>query len=528
MSLSKYSLVGIDDQGSTIRHDVLASVVVFLVALPLCLGIAIASGVPPIAGIIGGVIGGLIVASLGGNAMQVSGPANGLIVVVALVSNDYGLEVLGAIVLLAGAMQVVAGGLKLGQWFRAVPPATVHGMMTGFAVIIFASQFHVMLDDLPRTGPLQNLFSIPEAIRDAFLSRDGSHHAAIVGVATLAVLLSWKPLAPRRLQSIPASIVAVLVGAAVAQMLNLQVNTVQLPRSLYDAMTPISVGAIARLGEWPVFEIALTVAFLASAESLLSATAVDQLRPGSRTNYDRELFAQGVGNIACGMVGALPITGVIIRSATNVAAGAQTRLSSILHGVWLLLSVVALSGVLTYIPIASLAAVLLVAVFKLISMKALRNLWAYDKREILIYALTAAAVVSTSVMTGVVLGIVLALAKLIYTFSHLVVKLEEDPKHEETVLHLEGAATFVRLPKLAAVLETVRPDTHLDVRFENLNYIDHACLDLLMNWEEQHKVRGGSLALDWDGLKAKFGRNGSNQAVPATENNPAVDFVPRH
>lgn len=508
MSMPTYSLVGID-QRSTIKHDVLASVVVFLVALPLCMGIAVASGVPPIAGIIGGVIGGLIVASLGGNAMQVSGPANGLIVIVALVSNDYGLAVLGPIVLLAGAMQVVAGGLKLGQWFRAVPPATVHGMMTGFAVIIFASQFHVMLDDTPRDGPLQNLFSIPAAVRDAFLLDDGSHHAAIVGVATLVVLLAWKPLAPRRLQSIPASIVAVLTGVAVAQTMDLQVNTVQLPGSLDDAMTPISAGALARLCEWRVLEIALTVAFLASAESLLSATAVDQLRPGSRTNYDRELLAQGIGNIACGVVGALPITGVIIRSATNVAAGAQTRLSSILHGVWLLLSVVALSGVLIYIPIASLAAILLVAVFKLISMKAQRDLWIYDKRDVLIYALTALAVVSTSVMTGVILGIVLALAKLIYTFSHLVVKLEDDPKQDETMLYLEGAATFVRLPKLAALLESVRPGAHLDVRFENLTYIDHACLDLLMNWGEQHKVRGGSLAVDWDGLKARFGRNGS-------------------
>jgi len=248
----------------------------------------------------------------------------------------------------------------------------------------------------------------------------------------------------------------------------------------------------------------LVMAFLASTETLLSATAVDRLHQGPRTNYDRELIAQGVGNIACGVLGAIPLTGVIIRSAANVSAGARTRLSSILHGFWLLVFVAFLPGLLKLIPTASLAAVLVVAVFKLVNVKALRELWDQDRREIAIYAVTAATTVFWGVLPGVLLGLGLAIAKLLYTLGHLAIRDERDTSGRRIDLYLQGTATFLSLPKLAAFLDTVPQSLDLHVHFDELTYIDHACLDLLMNWEKQHAATGGSLIIDWQSLTARF------------------------
>lgn len=499
---------------ATWKADALASLVVFLVALPLCLGIAIASGAPPIAGILSGVIGGLVVASLGGCPMQVSGPANGLIVLVLLVTQEHGLAVLGVVVLAAGLLQLAAGLGRLGQIFRAIPPAIIHGLMTGFAVIIFASQFHVMLDDPVRGSALENLLAIPEAIHDAVVARDGSHRAAGIGVLTIVLLLLWKPLGPRRLSFLPASLVGVGIATAVAAFASLPVARVTLPADVLGSLNLLDLDTLPRLLDWPIQQMALIMAFLASTETLLSATAVDRLHQGPRTNYDRELAAQGIGNMVCGLLGAIPLTGVIIRSAANVGAGAQTRLSSVLHGLWLLVFVALLPGVVALVPTASLAAVLLVAVFKLINIRELQEIWRQDRREIAIYAATASTIVFWGVLPGVLLGVGLAVAKLLYSMGNLSIQLEQDAEGRRANLYLDGTATFLSLPRLARALESVRPGTELHVHFRQLGLIDHACLDLLMNWERQHEKTGGSLVLDWDRLAARFGKRLDHETVP--------------
>ena len=509
-------MFGLKNARQNWKGDLLASLVVFLVALPLCLGIAIASGAPPIAGILSGVIGGLVVATLGGCSMQVSGPANGLIVLVLLVSQQYGLAVLGVIVLAAGALQLIAGMCRLGQLFRAIPPAIIHGLMTGFAVIIFASQFHVLLDAPSRGGAIENLALIPEAVANVFAS-GGAYQAAIVGVMTIAILLLWKPLAPERLAVLPASLVAV-VGATVFVVLSgFAVARVELPDSLLGAIQLLDVNGLNRLLEWPIIEIALVMAFLASTETLLSATAVDQLHQGPRTNYNRELAAQGVGNMICGVVGAIPLTGVIIRSAANVSAGAKTRLSSVLHGLWLLAFVVLLPGLLGLVPTASLAAVLVVAVFKLVNFPALKEIWNQDRREIAIYAATTVTIVVWGVLPGVVLGIGLSLLKLLQAASHLNIDVDSCPDSRRVDLRLNGTVTFLNIPKLAAVLDTVPERSELHINIENVHLIDHACLELLMNWEKLLARAGGTLFINWASVMASFGRHVTTRS-PAQPN----------
>jgi MFS superfamily sulfate permease-like transporter len=497
----------------TVKADVFASLVVFLVALPLCLGIALASGMPPVAGILSGIIGGLVVASLGGCSMQVSGPANGLIVVVLVVTQQYGVAVLGAVVLAAGLIQFGAGLFRLGQLFRAVPPAIIHGLMTGFAVIIFASQFHVMLDETPLGTPLANLLHLPGALWSALVDLDGGHQAAGIGILTIVILLAWrKDILPRALATLPASLVAVLAATLAAWAMSLPVARVTLPANLGDAIMFLQFDTLLRLTEWPILQVALIMAFLASTETLLSATAVDRLHQGPRTNYDRELRAQGIGNMLCGVVGAVPLSGVIIRSAANVAAGAQTRLSSVLHGLWMLVFVVALPFLLTQIPTACLAAILVVAVCKLVQIHALRVIWKQDKLEILVYAVTALGIVVFGVLYGVLLGLGLALAKLLYALGRLSIRVEKSPEQKRVDMYLQGTATFISIPRLVAALEEVEPGTELRIHFQELNLIDHASLDLLMNWEKHHERSGGTVFLDWESLHARFEQRAADAA----------------
>lgn len=506
-------------QSGSFGQDVLASVVVFLVALPLCMGIALASGVPEekaaSVGVITGVIGGLIVGVLAGSPLQVSGPAAGLSVLVLELVRQHGWPMLGLIVLLAGAFQFVAGLFRLGQWFRAVSPAVIHGMLAGIGVLIFASQFHIMVDDKPTGTGLENLLTIPKALYKGFWPGDTSDpvhdYAARIGVLTIVVLILWRPLVPRVLEIIPAPLVAVLAATAATKVLGLPINLVQIPDSLMDSIQLPTVELFRSVGNWqPIVLAAASVAFIASAETLLCATAVDQLQQGPRTKYDRELAAQGIGNMLCGFLGALPMTGVIVRSAANVEAGATSRLSAVLHGAWLLLFVALVPGVLRLIPTAALAAMLVYTGYKLVNIKAIRMLWGYGKSEVLIYVGTLSMIVIKDLLTGVLVGIGLSVVKLLYTFSHLEIRLEGGPSDRRTTLYLNGAATFVRLPYLAATLEQVPPNTELHVHFEGLSYIDHACLDLLINWEKQHSATGGSLVVDWETLTARFRTYGTN------------------
>ncbi|MEM8946808.1 MAG: SulP family inorganic anion transporter [Planctomycetota bacterium] len=627
---------------SYLKQDFMASIVVFLVALPLCMGIAIASGVPVAAGLITGIVGGIVVGSIAGCPLQVSGPAAGLTVIIIEIVQNYGLETLGIIVLLAGILQLLAGIFKLGQWFRAVSPAVIKGMLAGIGVLIFASQFHVMIDDKPKGNGITNLVTIPQAIvkaigvpqfhsqasrkfqravlmeageihrkqgelqedvgelfphvhdpkveytekqksaaqellpaiakrqqalnerldelvakldsigellndeeRTAAIQEaataaqqqstlaanllDGSnpratlaaqddaveeitglldqlknHHiAAYLGVLSIGTILIWN-FVPAKLKIIPGPLIAVVVATVVAVLLSLPVVYVEIPDKLTDGVNLPSMAVVMDADWGQLIRTALLVAAVASAETLLCATAVDQMQTDTRTNYDRELCAQGVGNTICGILGVLPMTGVIVRSSANIQAGGKTRLSAILHGIWLLIFVAVLGFLLRQIPTACLAAILVYTGFKLFNVKAIRDLAKYGKSEVLIYAATVTMIVCTDLLTGVLTGIALAAGKLLYGFSYLDTDLQVNESDNTAVLHLTGAATFVRLPVVAAELERVPRGAELHIKFQELHYIDHACLELIMTWAKQHESTGGRLIIDWESLHAKF------------------------
>lgn len=495
---------------ATIGKDALASVVVFLVALPLCMGVAIASGVSPMAGLITGVVGGLVVGPIAGSPLQVSGPAAGLTVLIWQLVQQHGVAMLGVIVLLAGLMQFAAGLFKLGQWFRAVSPAVIHGMLAGIGLLIFASQFHVMLDGKPIGSGIQNVSGIPRALLEAVSSKGPSAQALYLGLLTVALIALWGRFATGKLKMLPGPLVAVVVAVIVSAALNLKIKYIPdllaNPEDVNNFWAAIRLptletlrGALSR----DVLVAAVSVAFIASAETLLSASAVDQLHQGPRTRYDKELVAQGVGNFVAGLLGALPLTGVIVRSTANVEAGARTRASTILHGAWLLLFAAALPFVLRVIPVASLAGVLVFTGYKLAYPKAVPNLLRFGRSEVAIYFVTIVMIVATNLLEGVLVGLGLSILKLLYAFSHLEIR-QEEGDGSRVHLHLTGAATLIRLPKLASALEEVRPGTEVHVHFEHLDYIDHACLDLLSSWERQHEATGGTLVIEWEELSSKY------------------------
>ncbi|MBL1201816.1 MAG: SulP family inorganic anion transporter [Nostoc sp. ZfuVER08] len=487
---------------SSFTSEVPASFVVFLVALPLCMGIAIASGLPPSRGLVTGIIGGILVGAVSGSPLLVSGPAAGLAVIVAETVQQYGIEMVGPILLLAGLIQFLAGIFKLGQLFRAMSPAVIYGMLAGIGILIFASQFHVMLDDKPRIHGIDNLISIPNTIYKAIFPIDGSAHhlAALIGITTIIILLLWEKFKPRSLKLIPGALVGVVIATTIATVYRLPIQYVDVPGSLLEAIQLPTPASFPRLIQVSVLIDAIVIAFIASTESLLSAVAVDRLHTGPRTNFDRELTAQGIGNIICGFLGALPMTGVIARSSVNVEAGAKTRLSTMLHGLWLLILVIAAPSLLKIIPISSLAAILVFTGYKLIEVEHIRQLRNYGRFPLGIFFATLITIVVTDLITGVFIGILLTGILLIHKMSVLNIEIIKHENNRRIDIHLQGAATFVRLPKLANILELVPPEKELHVYLQDLAYIDHSCLDLLSMWAKQQEKMGSTLTMQWDRL----------------------------
>jgi MFS superfamily sulfate permease-like transporter len=512
---------------SHFRADFLASIVVFLVALPLCMGIALASGAPIAAGIITGILGGIVVGAIGGSPIQVSGPAAGLSVLVFQMVEKFGWSAMGPVIVAAGLLQVLAGAIHWGQWFRAVSPAVIQGMLAGIGVVIVLQQFHVMFDDVSRANGIANLQAIPQTIGHLFDDGAAGHdRAAILGVCVLATIILWKSLLPKLGKYVSGPLVGVVVGGVIAYFMNGSAsddarvklielpqnfaNAIHFPRWSYTAEDGQTASDFGFLFSKAGLVAALTMAFIASAETLLCASAVDRLHNGPKTKYDRELAAQGVGNALAGALGGLPMTGVIVRSSANVEAGGRTQMSAILHGIWLLVFVAILPSLFSgktlmhYIPTSALAAVLVFTGYKLVDVKAIRELAKFGKWHLVIYFTTLIMIVVTDLLTGVLVGMGLSILRLLLDFSHLVINKTDDPATNTTRLEIIGAATFLQLPKFAAALESVPPSRHLHIDIDKVEYFDHACLDLMMGWEKQHAASGGSLLIDWEGLSARF------------------------
>ncbi|WP_086666167.1 SulP family inorganic anion transporter [Lentzea kentuckyensis] len=466
----------------TFGKDVGASLVVFLVALPLCVGVAVASGVPAELGIVTGIVGGIVVGLLPGSTMQVSGPAAGLTVLVADTVAQHGIGALGVIVLGAGLLQLLLGVLRCGTWFRAISPAVVQGMLAGIGLVLILGQLYPFLGSTQPSGTWAKVSGLPELVLRAFTTSAGL--AALgVGLLTIVVTVLWQRTPPK-LRLLPGVLVGVVVATAVSALPGFDLHRIEVGNLQDELHLPdFSLVNAGVLGAAVVF------ALVSSAESLFSAAAVDRMHNGPRTQYNTELIAQGAGNTVCGLLGALPMTAVIVRSAANVQAGAQTRASRVLHGVWLLLFVVALPGLLGLIPSAVLAALLVHSGWKLLGLKGVAGMLRTDRAEGAILVLTAGLIVSTDLLTGTLAGLAAAVIKTAWDVSHLSVTVTPLGDDDEVVV-LRGNATFLRLPRLLAVLEGLPLTKHVRLDLTGLRHLDQACGQAIETWAARHRDAG--------------------------------------
>ncbi len=489
-------------------RDILASLVVFLVALPLCIGVAIASGVPPAMGLVSGIIGGLVVGSLAGSPLQVSGPAAGLAVIVYEIVTQHGLAALAPVVVLAGLLQMLAGRLQLGRWLRAVAPPVVHAMLAGIGVLILGGQLHVLFDAAPSAGGLDNYIKFPGLVLDVLFGDLGAQlDAGIAGATALVLIGVWNRVRAKStsiLRTVPAALVAVIGATAVTQLFGLELTRVTVPSVVSELIAVPDIGIFARLLEPAVLLSSVALFVIASAEGLLCAAAVDRLHEGAASDLDKELFAQGAGNLFAGILGGLPVTGVIVRSTANIDAGATSRVSAVLHGLWLIGFVLVLPHVLQLIPVAALAAILVSIGWKLIDVDVMRDLLAKDRGDLAVYAITLGAIVLTSLLYGLAIGVVASMMRLAWTASHLEIEISETDEFVE--VDLLGAGTFVRVPELAGALRGLPKGRTVRIHFEHLDFIDHAVLELVEDWEQEYERLGGKVLIAWHELRQRTDR----------------------
>lgn len=479
---------------SSFRPDIAAGVVVFLVALPLCLGIAQASGAPLLSGLIAGFIGGLVVAGISQSPLSVSGPAAGLAVIVASGISTLGFRAFLVAVLLAGAMQLALGVARLGVIAHYFPIAVIKGMLAAIGVLIIMKQLpHAVGYDAVSEGDL--LFrqadgsTVFSSLAQAFSAFTPA--AVAVALAGFATHFGWVALQKRvkAVRMVPAALVLVVVGALVAlawpgAKLEAE-HLVALPRfsDFSSVMAAVVTPDFSRLGDAKVWTVAATLAIVASIETLLSLEAIDRLDPMRRISPpNRELIAQGAGNMLSGLIGGLPITSVIVRSSANVMAGGRTRLSAMTHGVLLLLAVLFLAPLFNQVPLAALAVVLLLVGAKLTPPSLWRAMWRAGLSQFIPFAVTVFAVVFTDLLKGTFIGLAVGLVFAVRAQQKNAIAITRSPG--AMLIRFTKDMTFLQKAQLKEALRAAEPGTVVTIDRSACDFIDDDIEELLLEFSQ--------------------------------------------
>lgn len=487
------------------RADAPASLVVVLVALPLCLGIALASGAPLSAGLLAGVVGGLLVGALSGSPLMVSGPAAGLTAIVVS-----GIATLGSFraflvaVVIAGAIQLILGAVRAGIIGYYFPSAVIRGMLAAIGVILILKQLPHAIgydasfegDETFRQANDENTFSALRHLLDAV-----HPGAIIVALTALAAFLAWERWRPARLRVVPAALVAVLVGVglnagfpALGESLVLgTTHLVQLPVAAQPSdwlaylMWP-DWSAISSVDTW---RVGVTIAIVASLETLLSLEATDKMDPLKReSDTNRELLAQGVGNLTAGLLGGLPITGVVVRSAANIDAGALTRRSAMMHGGLLLAAVLTLPSLLNHIPLAALAAILLYTGYKLASPALFKMTWRQGKAQFVPFVVTLVAIVLTDLLIGIAIGLAVGLFFILAEHLRQPALRRVSPPHAVLIQYaLPDQATFLSKANIERTLDAIPVGARVEIDGRQTTRFDLDVLEQLHEFSETARSR---------------------------------------
>jgi carbonic anhydrase len=498
---------------ATLRYDFPAGVAVFLVSLPLCLGIALASGAPLFSGVIAGIVGGIVVGLLSGSALGVSGPAAGLTVLVLAAIQELGFEGFLLAAVVAGIFQVVMGIARAGIVGYYFPTAVISGMLSGIGIILFLKQIpHAVGYDRDYEGDI----AFHQA--DAYTTFSELSHmvdfvapgAILITGVSLVILILWeRPFMRSRrwVRLIPRSLVAVVVGILIDMLLQrlhpeyaLAGNhLVNLPviDGIPDLMTHFTIPDFSQITNGRVYVTALTLAVIASLETLLSVEAIDKLDPEKRvTPTNRELIAQGIGNIGSGLIGGLPVTQVVVRSSANQQAGAKSKAATVIHGILLLITVLLIPQLLNKMPLASLAAILLVVGYKLAQPELVRRMYKAGPYHFIPYVATILGLLLTDLLTGVGIGMAIALFCILLENYKTALYFHEEHKGNKIFIRLSENVSFLNKANILRILDRLPDHSEVVIDATDSRYIDYDVFEIIQNFKAEARRKGITLVIE--------------------------------
>ena len=484
---------------STLGDDLIAGLVVFLVALPLCLGIALASGAPLFSGLIAGIIGGLIVGCVSGSHTSVSGPAAGLTAIVAAQITSLGFEAFLLAVLIGGLLQIGLGVMKAGALSAFFPSSVIKGLLAAIGVILILKQFpHIFGHDADPEGEMsfiqpdhENTFSELIHIAD-----DIHPGATAIGLLSIAVLVGWGKIKLLKNSIVPAPLVVVLMGVAInlffkslgGRWLIEQSHLVDVPiaQTATEFFGFLTMPDFFQWNNPAVYVGGVTIAIVASLETLLNLEAVDKLDPQKRASPpSRELIAQGCGNVAAGLLGGIPVTSVIVRGSVNCASGAKTKVSTIFHGLLLLLSVGFLPSYLNMIPLSALAAILLVPGFKLASPQLFKQMWGEGRYQFAPFIITLTSIVLTDLLFGILIGLAISILFILNSNLRAPIRqiVENRDGSELTRIELADQVSFLNRAALDTIFNNAEAGSECLIDATNTDFIDPDVLSLIRDFK---------------------------------------------
>lgn len=478
------------------KPDLVSGFIIFLIALPLSLGIALASGAPAIAGVITAVIGGILGSLMSGSHLTINGPAAGLIVIVLGAVNAFGggmegFRVALAVGVICGGLQIVIGLLKAGKLTNMFPLHVVHGMLAGIGVIIMAKQIHVALGVKVGGSMIATIAAIPSSFATMIPS------VALIGAISLMIMIVWPKLgkAVPFLRAIPAPLVVVMTAVAMGKGFNLEAKYLVLVP--LNFMESFAFPDFSKLGDGVFWKYVITYLFVASLESLLTAAAIDKMDPWKRrSNMNRELIGKGAANAIAAAIGGLPMIAEVVRSSANVMNGGRTRWANFYHGVFLLVAVVAIPVVLNMIPLAALAGMLVFIGFRLAHPREFAHAWHIGKEEFLFMFATTAIVVAVDLLWGVIIGFAVAvLTNLIRggAKNFLKANTEVRTQGDATTLKFIGAVGFNNYVGVRSVLDSLPKGKQLTLDYSGVTFIDHTVRERLHDFKGEYEGEGGTM-----------------------------------
>lgn len=529
---------------SHFKSDFASGLVVFLVALPLCLGIAMASGAPLFSGIITGIVGGIVVGYLSQSQISVSGPAAGLTaIILTAITSLGGFDVFLTAVFIAGIIQLTLGLLKAGSISNYFPTNVIEGMLAGIGVIIIMKQIpHALGYDADFEGDQ----SFVETTGDNTFSSmfNVLNHlqlgAIIITLVSIAILIAWDKIPVlKKLKLVPGALVAVIVGILLNEFFissgsTLAINkehlvTLPVPKSFDEFKAIIVTPNFTGFLNPQVWVVGVTIAVVASIETLLCIEAADRMDVHKRyTNTNVELRAQGIGNILCALIGGLPLTSVVVRTSANNAAGAKTKLSAIIHGVLLLVCVLSIPFILNKIPLATLAAVLILVGYKLAKPATFKHFWSYGKYQFLPFIATFLGVVFTDLLKGVVLGIIICVIFILRGNLKRAYSFRKNEYVDGDIIHIDLAqeVSFLNKAAIKMTLAKIPKNSSVVIDAKDTVYIAHDILDLIHEFQTIRAV-DDNIKVSLLGFKKEYDLENTNEFQNHVSIEHHYDFVKR-